>query len=148
REQEVLIEKLNNQIQQLQYFVNDASEKLKDSSETIRKLQKHLKICQEKLSEKSKMIIFQEELIQENKQKLSNLNKTLAEFSSENQYLIKTIDECSRQHEQDILQLKNNDETITWLKKQLTERKQNVRHDIKNNLDIRYKLVYIVDVQN
>ncbi|CAF1349744.1 unnamed protein product [Adineta steineri] len=83
-------EKLGN----LQILVQDASIRLNEGSEVIRKLQQHLKICQEKLSDKTKLLYAKDDMIHDYQLHIGHLNDTIKQLMDEKKQL---IDECTAQ---------------------------------------------------
>ncbi|CAM4768517.1 unnamed protein product [Rotaria magnacalcarata] len=75
-------------LEKLQILANDASIRLNEGSELIRKLQKHLKISQEKLSDKTKSLLEKDDTLRHYQSHITQLNDKINQLTDEKKKLI------------------------------------------------------------
>ncbi|CAF1545909.1 unnamed protein product [Rotaria sp. Silwood1] len=79
----IKIKEYEDKLEKLQILANDASIRLNEGSELIRKLQKHLKISQEKLSDKTKELLTKNETLHKYQSHIIHLNDRIKQLIDE-----------------------------------------------------------------
>ncbi|CAF3187456.1 unnamed protein product [Rotaria sp. Silwood2] len=82
------IKEYEEKLEKLQILANDASIRLNEGSELIRKLQQHLKICQEKLSDKTKTLLAKDDTLRKYQLHIAHLNDRIKQLMHEKKQLI------------------------------------------------------------
>ncbi|CAF1061970.1 unnamed protein product [Rotaria sordida] len=85
----IKIKDYEKKLEKFQILANDASIRLNEGSELIKKLQQHLKICQEKLSDKTKVLLTKDDTIHKYQLHITHLNNRIKQLID--QYTTKNL---------------------------------------------------------